>query len=699
MSQLPSHRSNNNGDTARARYERKLARQRQLELMEAEASGSLPTMELDTQSFMETDGSSTSSMRQRNSADSTTSRQQQRKQQNLLGYINNDPTSTMNQVNLMDHATGVYSTGSSSNIFSDAIMSVKQLIYRESSSYDDASPPLDGGDVYVGEDYQAGAKRRSMCGSLVRTKRGRRVLFVMFGIGAILFALYAMASVRYNNPAARSFHENEVRFNTISDHIIQEGISKTDLLNDPRKPEHHALRWVSYTDPARLDPNDPMILQRYALAVFYYNSFITFERIAGKQKPIEFEDLPQFEGVPNPGWRRKDYWMTERGVCSWWGVYCTEKNINGNKEGVYNEDNYIESLNLTENRVHGTIPPDFRGLSSLVVLDLSRNHLTGHFPTNVGHLNNLGFIFLNGNQLTGSLPTEIGLLEYVKDMNLGHNQLTGTIPTEINRMYHLRALGLEHNQFEGEVPMDKNTNLLALYLDNNKFSGTFPTSLTRLTNLYELRLHNNEFKGTVPPEMESLTKLEILQADHNQLTGGLPEHFFSDIHFIQEIQLQHNQLRGSLPAGGGGNPNLKRLRLDHNLFTGGIPEWDRMVSLQELHIYENKLDGSISESIGHMTQLRELWLQDNLHLEGNIPASLGNCTSLQTVYLQNNDLHGDVPVELASLSNLQVLRLERNRLHGSMPEEVCLLKDTMEFMKADCPPRFRCDCCNECEYY
>jgi len=64
-------------------------------------------------------------------------------------------------------------------------------------------------------------------------------------------------------------------------------------------------------------------------------------------------------------------------------------------------------------------------------LDLSNNQLTGSIPPEIGNLTNLTWLWLNDNQLTGSIPPEIENLTNLDWLDLSNNQLTGEIPESI----------------------------------------------------------------------------------------------------------------------------------------------------------------------------------------------------------------------------------------------------------------------------
>ncbi|KAA8534094.1 hypothetical protein F0562_031713 [Nyssa sinensis] len=85
-----------------------------------------------------------------------------------------------------------------------------------------------------------------------------------------------------------------------------------------------------------------------------------------------------------------------------------------------------------------------------------------------------------------------------------------------------------------------------------------------------------------------------------------------------------------------------------------------------LDLQSQGLAGSISPSIGNLTFLRSIYLQDNL-LQGSIPQELGRLSRLQHLNFTNNTIQGDIPATLANCSDLRLVDLMFNDLVGKIP--------------------------------
>ncbi|XP_039051362.1 probable LRR receptor-like serine/threonine-protein kinase At2g23950 [Hibiscus syriacus] len=78
------------------------------------------------------------------------------------------------------------------------------------------------------------------------------------------------------------------------------------------------------------------------------------------------------------------------------------------------------------------------------------------------------------------------------------------------------------------------------------------------------------------------------------------------------------------------------------------------------------LSGTLSGTIGNLTNLRQVLLQNN-NISGNIPPELGSLQKLQTLDLSNNRFSSEIPGSFGQLNSLQYLRLNNNSLSGRFP--------------------------------
>ncbi|KAF3430982.1 hypothetical protein FNV43_RR25712 [Rhamnella rubrinervis] len=78
------------------------------------------------------------------------------------------------------------------------------------------------------------------------------------------------------------------------------------------------------------------------------------------------------------------------------------------------------------------------------------------------------------------------------------------------------------------------------------------------------------------------------------------------------------------------------------------------------------LSGTLSPSIGNLTNLQSVLLQNN-NITGPIPSELERLQKLHTLDLSNNFFTGQIPSTISHLKNLHYLRMDSNRLSGAIP--------------------------------
>ena len=114
-------------------------------------------------------------------------------------------------------------------------------------------------------------------------------------------------------------------------------------------------------------------------------------------------------------WTNNDNWFSDAPVGTWYGVTA---DANGR----------VIELDLWDNDLSGTIPPELGNLTALMELSLGGNQLSGTIPAALGNLTALASLGLEGNQLSGTIPTELGNLTALTKLNLRWNQLRGCLP-------------------------------------------------------------------------------------------------------------------------------------------------------------------------------------------------------------------------------------------------------------------------------
>ena len=221
-----------------------------------------------------------------------------------------------------------------------------------------------------------------------------------------------------------------------------------------------------------------------------------------------------YNATDGPNWARNQGWLTDAPLGLWHGVKT-------------DRSGRVTELDLEENELTGSIPPELGDLENLTVLSLYGNGLTGSIPPELGDLENLTGLDLAVNGLTGSIPPELGDLANLTGLYLDGNELTGSIPPELGDLANLTVLYLGFNELTGSIPPELGdlANLTELYLLGNELTGSIPPELGDLANLTVLYLAGNELTGSIPPELGDLANLTELYLFSNELTDPIPDSF------------------------------------------------------------------------------------------------------------------------------------------------------------------------------
>ena len=417
-----------------------------------------------------------------------------------------------------------------------------------------------------------------------------------------------------------------------------------------------------------------------------------------------------YEATDGPNWTDNTNWLTDAPLGEWYGV---DTDVSGRVTGV----------DLGDNGLLGSIPPELGNLANLESLALGNNALSGPIPPELGQLGNLRWLVLSNNSLQGHIPPGLGNLAKLEVLSLGRNRLEDNIPPELAKLARLQGLWLDRNQLEGTIPPELGnlTELTSLRLDGNELEGAIPSQLGSLTNLWNLILSYNNLTGPIPRELGNLAKLGGLLLHNNQLTGPIPP-WLADHKQLRALSLGTNQLTGPIPPWLGTLTELESLSLGDNLLTGPVPpELGNLVNLTSLTLDGNPLTGSIPQSFLKLDKLRSLgcrrtegaclpattefkeWLQDvEARGRGNFPVDILFCDevdkrALATLYevangpdwtrsdgwLDDEDLDRWHGVSIGSDGRVSRLDLTGNGLAGRLPEALGQVTSLTELRVGD----------------
>ncbi|KAI7729152.1 LOW QUALITY PROTEIN: hypothetical protein M8C21_028381 [Ambrosia artemisiifolia] len=413
-------------------------------------------------------------------------------------------------------------------------------------------------------------------------------------------------------------------------------------------------------------------------------------------------------------------WGIGNDCCRWERVGCddaTGRVVSLHLRANYRDDYmYVDSVDncfFVADEVNSCLTE----LVSLKHLDLSGNFFYTRIPEFIGSLKQLEYLNLSNTNFIGDIPRQIGNLSNLKVLDL-----TSRIISEPKLMTHDMAWisglsKLEHLDLSG-VNLSRAQNLdkllytlpslVKLSLSDCGLSmahrGSHHRNTSReLPSIKHLDLIRNDFRGQVPTLFLNITSLEILDLSGNDLSmvwifknllnmipfvselhlsncwlrkvNLSPSHFnFSTHANIQHLDLSLNEIEGRFPYILTNMSSLLSLDLSNNMLNSSIPimpnllrldvSWNNFRRIEDLD--QNRLNGSVPESLGRLTTLKGLDLSFN-EFTGPIPEALGKLRSLQRLDLSYNQLSNSIPESLGRLSALTELFLDSNKFTGSIP--------------------------------
>ncbi|KAJ6996725.1 systemin receptor SR160-like [Populus alba x Populus x berolinensis] len=333
----------------------------------------------------------------------------------------------------------------------------------------------------------------------------------------------------------------------------------------------------------------------------------------------------------------------------------------------------LEHLDISSNKFYGDLGRAIGGCAKLNFLNVSSNKFSGPIP--VFPTGNLQSLSLGGNHFEGEIPLHLmdacpGLVM----LDLSSNNLSGSVPSSFGSCTSLESFDISTNNFTGELSLDtflKMTSLKRLDLAYNAFMGGLPDSFSQHASLESLDLSSNSLSGPIPAGLcqGPSNNFKELYLQNNRFTGSIPA-TLSNCSQLTALHLSYNYLTGTIPSSLGTLNKLRDLNLWFNQLHGEIPlELMNIKALETLILDFNELTGVIPSSISNCTNLNWISLSNN-RLSGEIPASIGQLWSLAILKLSNNSFHGRIPPELGDSRSLIWLDLNTNFLNGTIPPEL-----------------------------
>ncbi|XP_073145259.1 receptor-like protein EIX2 [Henckelia pumila] len=348
----------------------------------------------------------------------------------------------------------------------------------------------------------------------------------------------------------------------------------------------------------------------------------------------------------------------KKDCCTWDGVQCD------------NKTNHVVDLRIYDYYASGKISPFLLDLVKLNRFEVrGANFNGGPIPEFMGSLGKLQYLIIAGSNIGGLIPHHLGNLSMLRFLDISGNFLNITNLDWLSSLHSLEYLDLSSNDLSRAIKwlqviinlpslnhlglqscslssatlppslsliINTSTSLSFIDLSWNSISTT--PILARFLNVSRSFTHvdflGNNMTGKIPDSLGNLTFLSTLNLAENRLEGDVPTVLWNST-MLEYVDLSENLLHGSLPdvlkLG-----NLRRLDLEGNGFVGIVSDLRWCKSLRYVNLNGNMFSGSLSRSIGSLSQLEHLDLSSN-KLEGIIDeVHLFNLSQLQTLDLSFN---------------------------------------------------------------
>ena len=154
------------------------------------------------------------------------------------------------------------------------------------------------------------------------------------------------------------------------------------------------------------------------------------------------------------------------------GFELTNNGCEGNIPDKMSDLSFLKNFNVNYNNLNGPIPSDLGNCERLEFINASGNLLCGELREDfLSNFQTLRTLDLSFNKMEGTLPDAFGTLSKMQDLNLAGNSFSGVLPESMSVLTNLRQLKLYSNELTGDLPvylsrMDK---LLELNLSQNKY--------------------------------------------------------------------------------------------------------------------------------------------------------------------------------------------------------------------------------------
>ncbi|WP_417874072.1 leucine-rich repeat domain-containing protein [Xanthomarina gelatinilytica] len=444
-----------------------------------------------------------------------------------------------------------------------------------------------------------------------------------------------------------------------------------------------------------------------------------------------------YNATDGANWTNK--WDLNDSPQNWYGV---KTNVVFGASGA---ERHVDEINLPNNNLVGTLPTELGSLKSLNVLNLSNNSISGAIPGGLGYAKDLNYLYLQNNQLSGEIPVELFTLteRHFVEINLSSNLLTGKLPVEIGNaianvgdvyvsnnfltdlpdytastLFRIKTLDVSNNNipfavFERIPSLDNIAKVLEdnvatlTYSPQNKINeeenivfeeGTnvsfSVTGLSSTNNTYQWFNNSASITGATSATYQ-ITSASLADAGtyyceiQNSSVPNLILKRNNIVYRTVESINDKNALIAFYNATDGANwTDPWDLNADISTWKGVTTNVNGRVT--ELNHEQRKLNGTLPDDIGNLTELTKLTLigvDPTRNLTGSIPSTICNLTKLENIKISQLDLNGVIPSCLFTITTLKSVNIQGqaydSRLTLDLPNDLSSLTNLTQLILID----------------
>ncbi|KAL7188136.1 hypothetical protein ACSBR1_038071 [Camellia fascicularis] len=196
----------------------------------------------------------------------------------------------------------------------------------------------------------------------------------------------------------------------------------------------------------------------------------------------------------------------------------------------------LETIFMGANQFFGTIPASLANVSGLlggvlptsignlstklVGLNLDQNYISGSIPPEIGNIVNFELLTLNDNHLTGNIPNSIGKFIMMQEVYLYNNKISGKILATFGNMSKLSILKLNQNMLDASIPISLEIARIYKAWIFHRIALPIPSFLGDFSLIQYLNISYNKFEGEVPSKgvFSNISAFSI--GGNSKLCGG-----------------------------------------------------------------------------------------------------------------------------------------------------------------------------------